>query len=251
MVDATRTNGARGALLLACCSLLACYREPTAPAEASGADRGRAVEELSDAAVVLREMSQNSPIPLAQREKARCVAVVPSMLRVGLVIGGEHGHGVVTCRTTPGWSSPAFITLAGGSAGLQAGVESADLVMLVMSERAVGRLFQASFQLGADAAVAAGPVGESAQASTDATMTAEILSYARSRGLFAGVDVKGLVMKQDRAASAALYGRRTEVREILVGNAPPVSEAASFLEQVRLTFLSGQVSSTQRVESRL
>jgi lipid-binding SYLF domain-containing protein len=131
------------------------------------------------------------------------------------------------------------VTLAGGSAGLQAGVESSDLVMLVMSERAVARLFQASFQLGADAAAAAGPVGQSAQASTDAAMTAEILSYARSRGLFAGVDLNGLVMKQDRAASAALYGKHAEVREILVGNAPPIHEAAAFLEQVALTFPSG------------
>jgi lipid-binding SYLF domain-containing protein len=172
------------------------------------------------------------------------------MLRVGLVIGAQHGHGLVTCRTPPGWSSPAFITLAGGSAGLQVGVESADLVMLIMSDRAVARLFQASFQIGADAAAAAGPVGGSAQASTDTTMTAEILSYARSRGLFAGVDVNGLVMKQDRAASAALYGKRTEVREVLVGNAPPIREAAAFLEQVALMFPPPTVSSTRTAEVR-
>jgi lipid-binding SYLF domain-containing protein len=235
-------HGARGALFLAGCSLLACYREPSAPAEPNTADRDRAVEELNDAAIVLREMSQNSPIPRAQREKARCVVVVPSMLKVGLVVGAEHGHGLVTCRTAPGWSSPAFVTLTGGSAGLQAGVQSADLVMLVTGERAVEKLFRASFQLGSDASVAAGPVGESAQASTDSTMTAEILSYARSRGLFAGVDVNGLVMKQDRAACSAIYGKRTEVREILVGNAPPVAEASAFLEQVRLTFPSAQGS---------
>jgi lipid-binding SYLF domain-containing protein len=222
--------------------LLACYPEPNAPGEPSGADRGRAVEELNDATIVLREMSQNGAIPLAQRQKARCVVVVPSMVRVGLVFGGEHGHGIVTCRTSLGWSSPAFVTLAGGSAGLQAGVESADLVMLVMSERTVGKLFQASFQLGADAAVAAGPAGEATQASTDATMTAEIVSYARSRGLFAGIDLNGLVMKQDRAASAALYGKLTEVREILAGTVQPGSEAASFLGQVGLMFPSGQVS---------
>jgi lipid-binding SYLF domain-containing protein len=249
-MDPTRKWKAEIAIFLAGCALPACYREPSAPAEPSSADRDRAVEELSDAAIVLREMSQNSSIPLAQRERARCVVVVPSMLRVGLVVGAQHGHGLVSCRTSPGWSSPAFVTLAGGSAGLQAGVESADLVMLVMSERAVGRLFQASFQLGADAAAAAGPVGKSAQASTDATMTAEILSYARSRGLFAGVDLNGLVMKQDRAASAALYGKHAEVREILVGNAAPIREAAAFLEELRLAFPAGPVSSLRTAELR-
>jgi lipid-binding SYLF domain-containing protein len=247
-MDPIRKHGVTVAILFAGCASIGCYREPTTPAAASDADHERAVEELNNAAIVLREMSQNSPIPLAQRERARCVVVVPSMLRVGLVVGAQHGNGVVTCRAAAGWSSPAFVTLSGGSAGLQAGVESADLVMLVTSERAVGRLFQASFQVGADAAAAAGPVGESAQASTDTTMTAEILSYSRSRGLFAGVDLNGLVMKQDRAASAALYGKHTEAREVLVGNTPPVREAAAFLEQVRVTFPLGSVSSIGTAE---
>jgi lipid-binding SYLF domain-containing protein len=166
------------------------------------------------------------------------------MLRVGLLVGAQHGHGLVTCRTPSGWSSPAFVTLSGGSAGLQAGVESSDVVMLVTSERALERLFQASFQLGADAAAAAGPVGESAQASTDATMTAEIVSYARSRGLFAGVDLNGLVMKQDRAAIEAVYGKSTGVREILVGNVSRIAESAAFLEEVRVMFPSGGLVSS-------
>jgi lipid-binding SYLF domain-containing protein len=195
---------------------------------------------------VLREMAQTSPIPQAQRDRTRCVVVIPSMVRVGLVLGGTFGRGVVTCRTTPGWSLPAFVKLGGGSAGLQAGVQSADLVMLITSERAVARLFEESFQLGVDASAAAGPVGQATQASTDTTMTAEILSYARSRGLFAGVEINGAVMRQDRAATMAFYGRTTEVHDVLTSTSPAPAEASAFFEQVRISFPPVPIASLDR-----
>ena len=233
------TNTQRLLVIVGICSLAACDREARSPSETGNRDRQRAIEELGDAVVVLREMSRDRSIPQAARSRARCVVVVPSMVNAAFLVGGRHGHGVVTCRTAVHWSAPSFVTLSGGSAGLQIGIESADLIMLVTSERGMGHLFQSSFQLGVDAAAAAGPTGKAAEASTDTTMTAEILSYARSRGLFAGVELSGVVMKQDRAASFALYGASAEVHEILIGNVPPTREVAGFIEQVRDAFPLG------------
>jgi lipid-binding SYLF domain-containing protein len=181
-------------------------------------------------------MLENDEIPRARREKARCVVVIPSLMSGGLMLGVKRGSGVVTCRTPAGWSPPAFVTVTGGSAGLQAGVESADVVMLVMSERAVAQLFRSSFELGADASAAAGPVGGDRQASTDEKLTAEILSYARSRGLFAGVQLNGAVMKQDAAPAFALYGGSADVHAILAGQVPPPKEANAFADELRKAF---------------
>jgi len=235
------------ALPLALCSLLGCSHGATSPVQESAADRQRAIEELGDAGAVLREMVQTREIPFAQCERARCVVVVPAMLRAGLGLGARYGSGVATCRSSKGWSGPVFVTIAGGSAGFQVGVESADLVMLVRSERGMAQLFRSSFQVGGDVSAAAGPKGEAAQASTDATMTAEILSYARSRGLFAGVEVSGAVMKQDRAATYALYGGAADVRAILVGEMPAPGEASGFLEQVRIAFPRADEDHPQQV----
>jgi lipid-binding SYLF domain-containing protein len=157
-------------------------------------------------------------------------------MRAGFLVGAEHGHGVVTCTTPHGWSAPGFVTLSAGSAGLQVGIESADLVVLIASDRAVQRLFGENLQIGVGAAAAAGPVGEEARAGTDATMTAEIVSYARTRGLFAGIDLGGAVIKEDREALAAVYGTTIEPHEILVGNVAPPSEATAFLDAMRTAF---------------
>jgi lipid-binding SYLF domain-containing protein len=213
-----------------------CDRGPSSPVERRSADRDHAVEQLDESTAVVRTMLESQEIPRSKRERARCVVVVPSLVSGGLVVGVKRGSGVVTCRTTAGWSAPAFVTVTGGSAGLQAGVESADVVMLVMSERAVAQLFRSSFELGADASAAAGPVGRDTQASTDEKMTAEILSYARSRGLFAGVQLSGAVMKQDAAPAFALYGGSPDVHAILAGDVTPPKEASSFVDEVRKAF---------------
>lgn len=214
----------------------ACSRAPRTAADNTETDRASAIEELNDARAVLREISSDGEIPLTQRERAQCVVVVPSLVSGGLILGARHGHGVVTCRTSGRWSGPAFVALSGGSAGLQVGLESADLVMLVMSERGMAQLFRSSFQFGADVSVAAGPTGQSVQAGTDVKMRAEIFSYARTRGLFAGVEVSGAVMRQDQAANAALFGTGVDVHAILTAAVPPPAEAAAFLEQVESTF---------------
>jgi lipid-binding SYLF domain-containing protein len=213
-----------------------CGRSPRSAADRKDVDRERAVEELHDATAVLRDIAPAGEIPAGPRERARCLVVVPSMVSGGLVLGARHGRGVVTCRTAERWSGPAFVTVSGGSAGLQIGLESVDLVMLVISERGMAQLFRSSFQLGADTSVAAGPTGQSAQASTDVKMSAEILSYARSRGLFAGVELSGAVMKQDEAAVFALYGTKTDIHAVLTGQLSAPSEAAGFLDQVEAAF---------------
>jgi lipid-binding SYLF domain-containing protein len=214
----------------------ACDRGPSSPADARGADRQRAVEQLEESKTVVDAMLASEEIPLARRQRARCVVVIPSLVSGGLVVGVKRGSGVVSCRTPSGWSPPAFVTITGGSAGLQAGLESADVVMLVMSDRAVGQLFRSSFELGADASAAAGPVGRDTQASTDEKLTAEILSYARSRGLFAGVQLNGAVMKQDAGADSSLYAGSPDVRTILAGSVSAPREASAFADRLTRAF---------------
>jgi len=218
-------------LLLAATS---CAGETRTPAEASDDLRGRAKELVEESSTVVQDLI--SRIPPEQRQRSRCVVVVPALVSGGLVVGAQHGNGVVTCRTAGGWSDPAFVSITGGSAGLQIGVQSADVVMLVYNERALSRLFRSSFELGAGTAAAAGPAGGAAQASTDETLTAEIVSYARARGLFAGVELSGAAMAQDRAAGGALYGGSPDVRAILSGEVAPTADVARFLDAMRSAF---------------
>jgi len=228
----------------------ACSREPSSPADAPREDREHAIEELNESGAVVSRMLESDEIPRSRRERARCVVVVPSLLSGGLILGARRGSGVVTCRTPAGWSAPAFVTITGGSAGFQAGVQSADVIMLVMSDRGKEQLFRSSFELGADASAAAGPVGRDRQASTDEKLTAEILSYARSRGLFAGVQLSGAVMKQDSALAFALYGGSAEGHTILTGSVPAPREASAFLEQVRKAFSSEEAASAASAQQR-
>jgi lipid-binding SYLF domain-containing protein len=221
----------------------ACDRGPSSAADPRSADRQHAIEELNESTTVVSTMLESDQIPRSRREKARCVVVVPSLVSGALVIGAKRGSGVVTCRTIAGWSAPEFVTVTGGSAGFQVGVQSADVIMLVMGDRGKERLFRSSFELGADASAAAGPVGRDRQASTDEKLTAEILSYARARGLFAGVELSGAVMKQDPALAFALYGGTPEVHAILAGNVPAPPEANAFLDQVRRGFPTGEAES--------
>lgn len=231
--------------LCAVASLVAgCSQTPAKSAvETRDANHDRAVEELADATQVLDEMNQ---IPARHRERARCVVVVPSLVRAGLVVGARHGDGVASCRSKGGWSAPVFVTISGGSAGLQIGVESSDLVMLVMSDRGMTKLFRTSFALGADASAAAGPVGQAAQAGTDASITAEILTYARSRGLFAGAELSGAVVEQDTDALQVLYGANADVHDILAGDVAPPREAGSFLARLGAAFPEPGVAEPMR-----
>jgi lipid-binding SYLF domain-containing protein len=168
------------------------------------------VKRITDAATVLDEImgAADKAVPRAVMEKAEGIAVFPSLLRGGIGIGGQRGHGVLSVRnkTTGGWSSPAFLTITGGSVGAQFGLQAIDLVLVINNQRGLEQLVKNQFKVGADAGVAAGPVGRDASASTDIQMRAQILSYSRSRGLFAGVTINGSTIRQDRDANERFYG---------------------------------------------
>jgi SH3 domain-containing YSC84-like protein 1 len=174
---------------------------------------------IADAARVIRELraAPDNGIPESIWDRARCVAVMPDVKKAAFVFGGEFGKGVVSCRTRDGWSAPVFMTLEKGSFGAQIGAESTDVVLLVMNEHGMDRLLQDKVTLGADGSLAAGPVGRSGTAATDAQLTAEMLSYSRARGLFAGIDLSGGVLRPDNDASRDFYGHPVAARELLLG----------------------------------
>ncbi|MEQ1575817.1 MAG: lipid-binding SYLF domain-containing protein [Vicinamibacterales bacterium] len=157
-------------------------------------------------------------IPQDLLEKAECVAVFPSVIKAGFIVGGRGGRGVASCRTTRGWSDPAFFNLGGASFGLQIGAQSTDFVMLFMNKGGLNSLLSDEFTLGADASVAAGPVGRQAGASTDLKLNAQILSYSRSKGLFAGLELKGVVIKPDKDDMRDVYGAGVTAKEVLAEN---------------------------------
>jgi lipid-binding SYLF domain-containing protein len=184
---------------------------------------------LNEAATVVTEL-RNAPdkrIPEELWEKAQCVVVIPSMKKAAFIVGGEYGAGVMSCRRGKTWSAPIFMQLAKGSWGLQIGAESTDLVMLVMNKRGADKLLQDKVSLGADASVAAGPVGRAGTAATDAQMSAEMLAYSRSQGLFAGIDLSGGVLRPDKEANARAYGAGANPRDIVSGGAHTTIPAAA------------------------
>jgi len=184
------------------------------------------------AARVFQEImaAPDKEIPRDILDKAECVAVFPSVIKAGLLIGGQGGRGVVSCRTAAGWSAPAYFNLGGGSVGLQIGAQSTDFVMLFMNQNGLNSLLSDKFTLGADASVAAGPVGRQAGAATDAKLNAEILSYSRSKGLFAGLELKGVVIKPSKDDMRDVYGDGVTAKEVLQENkvtAPPAVRSFS------------------------
>ena len=197
-------------------------------------DRGKVVGRIQGSADVLDEImaAPDKGIPEEIMGSAECVAVVPSMLKGGFVIGGEYGRGVATCRTTNGWSAPAFFRLGGGSFGLQIGGQAVDLVMLIMNQHGMQSLLTSHFKLGADASAAAGPVGRHAEGMTDWKMRAEVLTYSRARGLFAGVTLNGAVIKQDDGDTREFYGRMIPLRRILTGEIEAPKDSQPFLAAV-------------------
>jgi len=190
---------------------------------------------LQASATVLNEImaAPDKGIPSDILGSAKCVAVVPSLLKGGFVVGGAHGRGMATCRTATGWSAPAPLTTTGGSIGLQIGGQAVDLVMVIMNDRGMQALLSSKFKLGADASVAAGPVGRHTEGSTDWKLRAEVLTYSRARGLFAGISFNGAVIKQDEDATREVYGRMIDFKTILTGSVATPQSAEAFLAAVR------------------
>jgi lipid-binding SYLF domain-containing protein len=166
-------------------------------------------------------------------EHARCVAVVPHLLKGGFIFGAENGRGIATCRTKNGWSAPAFFSITGGSWGLQIGVEGVDLVMIIQNETGMRHLISSRFQIGGDASAAAGPVGRHASANTDWKLDTEILTYSRARGAFAGLTLSGAVIRPDEDSTKAIYRRPTSTRAILTGRVPAPASTQPFLNAIR------------------
>ena len=183
------------------------------------------------AADVLEEI-QGAPdkgIPQEVLGSAECVAVVPSMLKGGFIVAGRYGRGLASCRTPKGWSAPAFFAVKGGSVGFQIGGQAVDLVMLIMNNDGMQHLLSSQFSLGADASVAAGPVGRHAEGNTDWKMRAQVLTYSRARGIFAGVSLEGAVINQDKESTRDFYGRMVPFKTSLTGEVDPPAGANAFL----------------------
>ena len=195
--------------------------------------RNPTTRRLREAGTVFSEImsAPDKGIPHDLLEKAHCVVVVPGLKKAAFVVGAQFGKGFITCRKGhTGWSAPAAVRIEGGSFGFQIGGTEIDLVLLVMNERGADRLLSSKFTLGGEGEVAAGPVGRSLTAQTDAKMTAEILSWSRSRGIFAGISLQGATLRQDLDDNAALYGKKLENEEIVKGNVPPPKAASRLLK---------------------
>lgn len=200
--------------------------------DSSGGKQSKAQDRVQAAADVLNEI-QSAPdqgIPSDVLSSAECVAVVPSMLNGGFIVGARYGRGLASCRNPKGWSAPAFFSIKGGSFGLQIGGQAVDLVMLVMNDDGMHKLLSSQFKLGADASVAAGPVGRQAAAGTDWKLRAQILSYSRARGVFAGLALDGAVVRQDKDSTREFYGHMVSTKAALQGQIQPPAAAYPFLQ---------------------
>src|SRR6202790_2505170 len=214
-------------------------------------DQSDIEKRLDASARVLNEVMAvpDKAIPDKVMHDAKCIAVVPSMVKIAVGFGGSHGKGVATCKTERGrWSAPAPITITGGSWGLQLGGQAVDLVMVVMNDQGMQHLLESKFKLGADASAAAGPVGRDAAADTDWKMRAEVLTYSRARGVFAGIDLNGSAITQDKDETRILYGRFVPFSEILDGKIRPREASDPFLEAVRKYFSSSKEHGEVRSE---
>lgn len=214
-------------LLMGCLSSLAWAGEQKR-------DETKRLEMASD---VLSQMTSapDKGIPEEVLASAKCIAVVPHLVKGGFIFGGKHGRGVATCRTADGWSAPAFISIGGGSAGLQIGVEGVDLIMLIMNHRGMEQLLSSKFQISGEGSAAAGPVGRHASAGTDWKMDTEMLTYSRSKGVFAGLTLEGAVVEQDTDSTTSVYGRDVSFKAVLQGRVATPDIAREFMKTVRET----------------
>jgi len=215
--------------ILVCSALVAICTQ-----SAFASDREEDVARTENAAVVFKQImdTPDKAIPHHLLESAKCIAIIPGDKKFAFIFGGSYGRGVVTCRTGRGWSAPMFVAIDGGSVGYQIGGSSTDLVMLFMNDHALHSLLSDKFKLGADASVAAGPIGRNAAAATDLKLNAEILSYSRTKGVFAGVSLDGAVVQADKSGDEALYGANVDRHEIVDGKTPAPSSAKSLLHEL-------------------
>jgi len=216
-------------VLIACCGIAARAAD----------DQQERLDGRLDAARNVLDSIMSVPdkaIPDGIARHAHCIAVIPGVLKGAFIVGAEYGQGVVTCRTHHGWSGPVFIRLAGGSFGFQVGGQGTDLVLVAINEKGFQDLLHDKFKIGADASAAAGPVGRNAQASTDISLRAELLTWSRSHGIFAGIDLSGATVNQNTPDTEALYGGDHNFGQILHGGVPPPPQAEGFLHAVRQYF---------------
>jgi len=204
------------------------------PAVALGSDQEDDANRIQRAATVFQEImsTPDKGIPNEILESAKCIAIIPGEKKFALVFGGSYGRGLATCRIGPGWTAPIFLAVEGGSVGYQIGGSSTDLVMIFTNEHALQNLLRDKFKLGADATVAAGPVGRNASAGTDVTLHAEILSYSRARGVFAGISLDGATVRADRSGDHAMYGPNVTREQILHGQVPAPPSAQPLLGEI-------------------
>jgi lipid-binding SYLF domain-containing protein len=216
------------ALFLLLCSFVVAL--PAVAADEAAKD-SKATDRVQAAGDVLDQIqaAPDSGIPQDILGSAECVAVVPSMLKGGFIVGAKYGRGLASCRTAKGWSAPTFFLVTGGSFGLQIGGQAVDLVMLIMNKDGMQHLLSSQFALGADASVAAGPVGRHAEGNTDWKMRAQVLTYSRARGVFAGISLNGAVIKQDKDSTREFYGHMVTSKAALTGLIDPPVAANPFL----------------------
>jgi SH3 domain-containing YSC84-like protein 1 len=200
----------------------------------AGSAREDSVARLQSSVDVLHAImaTPDKGIPEEVLSNAKCILVVPDLIKGGFIFGAKHGRGVASCRTSDGWSAPAFVSVGGGSWGLQIGVEGVDLVMLVMNDQGFQHLLSSKFQLTGEGSAAAGPVGRHASAGTDWKMNTQVLTYSRSRGAFAGLTLEGAVVQQDNDSTRAIYGKHMMFRDILSGKASTPKSADAFIKAV-------------------
>jgi lipid-binding SYLF domain-containing protein len=200
----------------------------------AGTGREDTIKRLQSSVEVLQAVmaTPDKGIPEEVLSNAKCIVVVPDLIKGGFILGGKHGRGIASCRTSNGWSAPAFVSVGGGSAGFQIGLEGVDLVMLVMNDRGLQHLLSSKFALTGEGSVAAGPVGRHASAGTDWKMNTEVLTYSRAKGAFAGLTLEGAVIQQDNDSTRALYGKSMRFRNILSGRVATPSSADAFMKAI-------------------
>ena len=207
-------------------------------------DKAKLVERLNDASAVLGEImdAPDKGIPDSILSGAHCVVVIPSFKKGAFVVGAQYGQGVATCRSPKGWSAPVFVQLAGGSFGFQIGGQATDLILVAMNDQGLQAMLKNKFKLGADAAASAGPVGRNAQAGTDWKLNAEFLTWSRSKGLFAGIDLDGTVLSQNQDDTRTMYGDAVPFGTILKGGVPTPEEARPFVRTVAKHFVAAKAA---------
>src|SRR5580692_1021410 len=210
----------------------------------AASDKAALDERLENARIVIDEVMQtpDKGIPDGIVKQATCIAVVPSLKKGAFIVGAEYGQGVVTCRTGHGWSGPVFIRLAGGSFGFQIGGQATDLVLVAVNDHGFQDLLKSKFKLGGDVAASAGPVGRNSQASTDLKLNAELLTYSRSKGLFAGIDLNGATVSQNVEDTGLYYGQSYGFRTVLHGDVAVPDGATPFVRTVAHAFVDAKAN---------